>query len=286
MPDITTAPTKDEEWPKKITAILAAGPSLVVIDNVKHILQSAELAALLTARIWKDRVFGKNTETVVFPNRAVWVATGNNIQLGGDIPRRCIWIRMDPKQSKPHERDDFIHLNLKLWVSENRGQLLSALLTLCRAWYAAGCPAYPVTTFGSFEAWAQTVGCILAHVGVTGFLKNSDQLWEQSDTESPQWEVFLANWLYRYGTRPVALKELVQDIELNPDMAEAVPLSISDALQGKGNSYSRLGYQFRARLGKRYGPRSLRLEKGPRKSTGITWRVLADEEAERAEASQ
>jgi len=277
VPDFTTAPTKDEEWPKKITAILSAGPSLVVIDNVNHPLRSVDLAALLTARTWKDRVFGKNTETVILPNRAVWVATGNNIQLGGDIPRRCIWIRIDPRLAKPHEREGFRHPNLTQWVSENRGRLLSALLTLCRAWYAAGCPAYPVLAFGSFETWTRTVGGILSHAGVSGFLGNRDRLWEQSDTESAEWEAFLANWLELYGTAPVTPKQLVQDIAAEEGIAEAIPASISDAVHGKGDSCSRVGYQFRARLGRRYGPRGLRLERGPRKSTGITWTVLADQ---------
>lgn len=276
-PDFTTAPTRDEEWPKKITAILFSGPSLVVIDNVKYTLQSADLAALLTAKTWKDRVFGKNTETVILPNRATWVATGNNIQLGGDIPRRCIWIRIDPRQPKPHERKDFLHSNLTLWVSENRGRLLSALLTLCRAWYAAECPAYPAPAFGSFETWTRTVGGILAHAGVTGFLENKDRLWEQSDTESTEWEVFLSSWLELYGSTPVTPKELVRNIEAEEGIAEAVPVSISDAVHGKGDSCSRIGYQFRARLGKRYGPRGLRLERGPRKGAGITWTVAIDE---------
>ena len=151
------------------------------------------------------------------------------------------------------------------------------MLTLCRAWYAAGCPTYPVPAFGSFETWTRTVGGILAHAGVTGFLENRDRLWEQSDTESTEWEAFLANWLEFYGTTPVTPKELVRDMESGVGIAEAVPVSISDAVHRKGDSYSRVGYQFRARLGKRYGPRGLRLEKGPRKNTGITWMVLVDE---------
>lgn len=286
VPDLTTAPSRDEEWTKKITAILSTGPSLVLIDNVKYTLQSADLAALLTTRIWKDRVFGKNTETVALPNRAVWVATGNNIQLGGDISRRCIWIRIDPRQSKPHEREGFLHPNLTQWVSENRGQLLSALLTICRAWYAAGCPAYPVPAFGSFETWTRTVGCILAHVGLTGFLDNRDKLWEQSDTESIEWEVFLEKWLELYDATPLTPKELVRDIEVGDGIAEAVPVSISDALHGKGDKYSRIGYQLKARLGKRYGLRGLRLERGPRKNTGTTWTVLTDECADECRVNE
>lgn len=277
VPDFTTAPTKVEEWPKKITAILSAGPSLVVFDNLGYCLQSPELAMVITSRVWKERVFGTNTETAILPNRAVWVVTGNNIQLGGDIARRCVWIRIDPKQAKPHERDGFLHPNLTEWVLDNRGRLLSALLTLCRAWFADGSPAYPVPAFGSFEGWARTIGGILAHAGVAGFLGNRERLWEQSDTESGEWEAFLSAWVECYGCRAITPKELVRDIETGAQIADVVPTALSDAVvHGKGNSFSRVGYQLKARLGKRYGPRGLRLERGPQKSRGNTWLVLAD----------
>jgi hypothetical protein len=101
-------------------------------------------------------------------------------------------------------------------------------------------------------------------------------LWEQSDTESTEWEAFLAKWLEFYGTTPVTPKELVRDIESGEGIADAVPVSISDAVHGKGDSYSRVGYQFRSRLGKRYGRRGLRLERGPQKSHGNTWVVIED----------
>ena len=101
-------------------------------------------------------------------------------------------------------------------------------------------------------------------------------MWEQSDTELTEWEAFLANWLEIHGTTPVTPKELVRDIESGVGIAEAVPMSISDAVHGKGDSYSRVGCQFRARLGKRYGLRGLRLEKGPQRRNGNTWLVAED----------
>ncbi len=271
-PDFTTAPTKVDEWSKKITAMLMMGPSMVVIDNVMYPLESSDLAMVLTSITVKDRIFGKNTETVTLPNRAVWVATGNNLQLGGDITRRCVWIRLDPKHSRPHERDGFMHKDLKMWTHGNRSRLLSALLTLCRAWYASGCPSYHVPAFGSYEKWAHTVGCILNHSGISGFIENRDQLWEQSDNDTSEWELFLKLWIETYGTKHVTLSALISDIERG--IFDTVPSSLSDALHGKGNSMCRFGKQFSARLGKRYGLNSARLVRGIRTSKGISWRVV------------
>ncbi len=278
-PDFTTAPLSEEEWSKKITATLFGGPPLVVFDNVNHTLKSPALAAVLTTRVWKDRVFGRNTETVALPNRAVWVATGNNIQLGGDISRRCVWIRLDPRVSRPHERTGFSHPNLVRWATENRRRLLWALLVLCRRWFAAGRPSAPLPPFGSFETWTSVVGNVLVQAGLKGFLDNRDELGEQSDTESGEWESFLSRWQECYGASPITPKALIHDMEAGEPIAESAPTVLGDILSSKGDRCSRLGRQLTLRRGKRYGPRGLRLERAPRSSKGTQWFVISDGEA-------
>ncbi len=275
-PRFTTAPTKDEEWDKKISALLSGCSSLIVLDNVNHTLKNESLAALLTATELEVRPFGQNTKTATYPNRATWVVTGNNILLGGDIPRRCTWISIDPKMAKPHEREGFLHPDLEQWVKDNRDRLLGALLTLCRSWYADECPEYPTPVFGSFEKWANVVGSILAHVGVSGFLENPDRLGEQSDPETGEWEAFLETWLKVYGNKPIMVKNLVEDITNGNDITNVVPESVSEVMCGNGDKRSKIGYLFKARHKKRYGTRNLRLDKMPPNSKGAFWRVLAD----------
>src|SRR5207245_1206363 len=94
----------------------------------------------LTARVWKDRILGQSA-TVAVAQRATWAANGNNLRLGGDLPRRCYWIRLDAKTSRPWKRTGFTHPELIQWVSENRERLLAALLTIAVSWFAAGKPA-------------------------------------------------------------------------------------------------------------------------------------------------
>jgi hypothetical protein len=53
-----TAPNRDEEWCKKITAALSDGRTFVLIDNLIVALASAHLASALTAEVWEDRVLG------------------------------------------------------------------------------------------------------------------------------------------------------------------------------------------------------------------------------------
>ena len=95
-----TAKSNDDEWRKSITSTLLRGETIAVIDNLEGSLFSSSLASVLTARIWKDRLLGSNKEILV-PNNASWIATGNNVRLAGDLPRRCIWVKLDAKLAQP-----------------------------------------------------------------------------------------------------------------------------------------------------------------------------------------
>ena len=132
-----SAPTDPEEWRKKITTALATGTSVLVIDNVTRRLDSDALCMAITSPTIADRMF-RTFDKMVLPVRCAWIATGNNIQLGGDMLRRCYWIRLDAKDSQPFRRTGFRHLNLRGWVLEQRGQLIAALLTIARYWFLQG----------------------------------------------------------------------------------------------------------------------------------------------------
>src|SRR5215471_17681997 len=129
---------------------------------------------------------------VTLPQKVTWACSGNNIALGGDIARRCYWIRLDAQTSRPWQREGFRHANLVSWVTERRGELVTALLTLSQAWYRAGQPEAVTPTLGGFEPWVRVIGGILQHAGVGGFLANLDGLYAQVDAgDSGQWTAFL-----------------------------------------------------------------------------------------------
>ena len=183
----------DDEWRKRITAILLEGPPVVLFDNAETLV-SPSLAALLTTRDWKDRVLGGN-RTVELPNDVAWIATGNNLTLSTDIMRRCVRIRLDAQVDRPWRRptDKFAHPDLLGWIAEHRADLVWAALTIIRAWIAAGRPA-GTKTFGSFEAWARVMGGVLEVAGIPGFLDNVEEFYEASDTEGDAIREFLEGW--------------------------------------------------------------------------------------------
>jgi hypothetical protein len=199
----------DEEWRKKITSILLAASPFVHLDNIPDntTISSPALAAALTAREWSDRLLGGN-ETVRLPSRAVWAATGNNLRVAGDMPRRSYSVRLDANSERPWTRSNFKIRELEQYVPEHRGNLLSAALTIVRGWYTNGTPRAEVPKLGSFERWASTIGSVLKFAGITGFLGNLEQTQSGQDEEKQQWTAFFDVWWQCFNDKPVTADAL------------------------------------------------------------------------------
>jgi len=118
---------------------LVEGRGVIILDNLEGSLYDSNLASVLTATTYAARALGVN-EIKNLPNLATWIATGNNVALGGDLPRRAYLSRIIVDMAKPWRRDPscFRHPELEAWVSANRGKILAAGLTLARAWIVAG----------------------------------------------------------------------------------------------------------------------------------------------------
>jgi hypothetical protein len=109
----------------KITAKLRQLPVLLLIDNLRQELDSAALAAALTAPAWEDRLLGAS-DMIRLPVRCAWVATANNPTVSHEIARRLVRIRLDARTDQPWRRDGFRHPDLMVWVRSNRARLVSS----------------------------------------------------------------------------------------------------------------------------------------------------------------
>jgi len=267
---VTTEGRDDEEWRKRITAKLRQIPAIVLIDNLRHELDSSALAAALTAPYWEDRILGVS-EMTRLPIRAVWIATGNNPTFSNEMARRIVRIRLDARVDQPWRRDGFRHADLMGWVRANRARLVAACLTLCQAWIAAGRPRGS-QSLGSYDAWAQTMGGVLEVAGIEGFLGNLDEMLEAADGESAVWRSFVGSWWDRFGTAEVGTADL---FELCRASDQPLPL-------GTGNDRSQ-----RIRLGKtlarlrdrvfRLAWIAVRISAGDTYQGAQRWRLVHDE---------
>ena len=269
------APRDEEEWRKQITAKLSTGATMITVDNVEGALYAPSLARALTARTWTDRVLGRS-ETVTVTQRATWIATGNNIQLRGDLPRRCYWIRLDARESRPWQRENFKHPDLLGWITKNRGPLIHALLTLARAWFAAGKPKAPnLPRLGSFEAWTETVGGMVAFASIPGFLGNLAALYDKADAGGAEWEAFLQTWWEELNAdKPTTVAELTKEISDSDTLKASLPGDLAEAFDKSAGSFSRrLGTALAKRAGTRYGEDGLHIVRAGEFRRAVRWKL-------------
>lgn len=121
----------DDEVRKRLFAELLRGSRSVLWDNIMGVFDSGSLAAFLTAETFADRVLGKS-ETRDLPNRALFLMTGNNLQLAGELPRRVLICRLDSGLENPTMRR--FTTSPLTYIIANRQQLVRAGLTLIRSY--------------------------------------------------------------------------------------------------------------------------------------------------------
>jgi hypothetical protein len=273
-------PETDDEWRKAITSALVDGSPLIVIDNVVGQLKSASLTRALTSKIWRDRQLGKN-KMLDLPQEAVWIATGNNIQIGGDIARRTVRVRLDAACARPWMRTGFKHPDLLDWIKDNHGLIISRLLIISRAWVLAGKPPGNVR-LGSFSEWAKVISGILEFAGVKDFMGNASELYDDMDTDVQQWDAFLEEWAALHADHPITAgqlrDELLSDYPIYHTFQDSMPDDVAKAVGKDYRASLSLGVVLRKHLDQVYpSGRKLTQVKDAHTKAGL-WKVAGSPE--------
>lgn len=221
-------PHDDAELEKVLGSILTCTSEPVVqFDNVTGTLKSSRLAGLLTSLEYSGRVLG-STNNVDMLNDRVWCVTGNNLSLGGDLVRRTIQITIDPGVPNPENRTGFRHPDLPKWVAEHRGELVAALLTLVRAWVAAGRPARREVGTDSYASWTRVVDGILGHAGIKGTFDHIDSRRVTVGEDDQEWADFLDAVRARFGTESWTAKTMLAAVQMPADGGDEFALRRAD----------------------------------------------------------
>ena len=248
------APETEDEWRKAITSALISGGLVIVIDNVVKRLKSASLTRALTAKIWRDRLLGKN-QMLDLPQGAVWIATGINIEIGGDIARRSMWIRFTSTCPRPWTRTGFKHPDILGWVKENHASIISNLLIMARAWAQAGC-LDGTARLGGFNEWAKVISGILEFAGVKDFMGNAAQMYDEMDQDVQQWDAFLGEWTTIHADSPVSSGQLIDELlsfePIYRPFQEAMPDDVATAVSRDRRASHSLGHALRKHLNQVY----------------------------------
>jgi 5S rRNA maturation endonuclease (ribonuclease M5) len=156
------APKHENEWRKRLLAMVMTGRGVTILDNVDHHIDSSSLSMYLTSYSYSDRILGVSQE-FTGKRSAIIFMTGNKMTYSRDLARRVIVIDLFSEEIRAEERKFEKRINSKL-LKKYRKLLLSAMWALVKEWDRAGRPKCS-TTNASFPDWCEVVGGIVEHNG-------------------------------------------------------------------------------------------------------------------------
>ena len=159
-PVITTSKSA-EETEKRIGSVLLDGTSIVSLDNCAHDLEGELLCQLSERPVIKIRILGRSEMPKCECRTAVF-ATGNNVAFKGDMVRRGLVCNLETLMERPELRE--FRFDVLEQAANNRGAYVAAILTIVRAYLAAGAPRV-CGPIGSYRAWSTMVRSPLIWVG-------------------------------------------------------------------------------------------------------------------------
>jgi hypothetical protein len=204
-----------EEAEKRLSALLLRGAPLIAIDNCIAPLDGVLINQTLTQTQVELRILGQST-MVTTRCVATLTATGNNLVFRGDLTRRSLLARLDPKVAQPELRT--FEYDPIADAKNNRGELVAAALTIMRAYVNAGRPDDP-TPLGSFEAWSRTVRGPLVWLGAGDPIKTMERV-RKADPTLNDLKAMMHAWRTANGETAVPARLVVEAAE---EMAAPAP---------------------------------------------------------------
>ncbi|WPB83747.1 hypothetical protein [Sediminicoccus rosea] len=209
----------EEELQKRLGALLLAGDQVIAIDNCEAPLGGEFLCALLTQPVVRARILGRS-EAPELPTSAFITATGNNLVLLGDMTRRALFCQLDPQVERPELRE--FTSNPLRQAEQDRAALVSAGLTILRAYHVAGYPDAP-TPLGSFEAWSRWVRGSLIWLGEADPVQTMETA-RETDPRLDALSSILAQWHAIIGGTAVSVRDLIEKAtQMNTPPEQAFP---------------------------------------------------------------
>lgn len=275
----------EDERRKTIMAAALHGGPVLAFDNVSREVPfgGADIDMLLTSG-GKLAFRGLGAKDLLLVDwRPVILASGNSIGLTGDTNRRVLRGRLETPEEDPENRTEYAHPEranrLVEWVLENRARLLSAALTILRAFCVADRPN-PLR-LGSFAEWAALVPSAIVYAGgpnVLDCVPRADDIANETDAEL---RTLLSSWpvLARYMPRVWEVRDLIaclwanerENVELE-DVRDAIADACS-ARMGSAPSSKSVGKLLAKRRGRIMGGRKLDGRRDPHRDR-MVWEIV------------
>jgi hypothetical protein len=196
---------RDDELEKALKGALLGGDVLGCIDNCERPLGGDLLSQICTQSLVNVRPFQTLTNQRVV-NRIALFATGNNLQLVGDVTRRALVGGLDPQCERPGLRE-FETENPCVIAMRERSALVVAILSIVRAFVLAGCPQ-ETAALGSYESWSRWVRDPLIWLGCTDPALTMEAA-RGSDPRLSALKTILAQWSAQLGDARVTAQQVI-----------------------------------------------------------------------------
>ena len=189
--------TDEKETEKKLTGLLLAGYPLISLDNVNGELGGDLLCQAVERPLVSLRALGLSVMKDV-EIRTTFFATGNNIQLRGDLVRRGLRCELNADMEQP----EFRAFNGKPFdtVLADRGRYVSACLIIVRAYIAAGSPGLLRPVLASYDDWSDTVRSAPVWLGCADPVASMEKA-RDDDPVTAALRTVATAWAQYYGGR-------------------------------------------------------------------------------------
>ena len=200
---------------------------VIGMDNIRGTIYSSELESLLTMRTLTDRELGRS-RTITVTNDRLWVVTGNNARIGGDLSRRCLPVALDPRCGDPHKRA--FPFDPAQWLASHRGEYIAALLTVARGWVLAGAQKADPGRSDDYAGWHASMRGMLAWAGVPGtFAEEGGDLAVVSEDDA-EWGTFVRELWRVFEDEAFTTADIIK--HLGEPLAPRAPAGTAPTLAG------------------------------------------------------
>ncbi|MBI1382573.1 MAG: hypothetical protein GC161_15965 [Planctomycetaceae bacterium] len=207
---------EEGEDEKRIGAALRAGDACFLIDNCERAVGGDTLCSVISQRQVSIRILGRS-EKVELPCDVLVMATGNGLQIHGDMARRTVKCLLDSKVERPERRA--FGFDPRDLARERRAELVVAALTVMRARVLAE-GAEPPSPVGSFGRWNQLVRAALLWTEAGDPARTMERLVEENEGGS-ELGAILVRWMDAFGDNELHAADLKNDEELMGLLVEA-----------------------------------------------------------------
>ncbi|MGE0769301.1 MAG: hypothetical protein AB7L90_22895 [Hyphomicrobiaceae bacterium] len=167
----------DEEFEKRLGAIVRSGATTIIIDNAKAQnrnprIESACLERSITDPILSFRLLGQSA-SIRAENSHIFCITANTPDVSRDLVTRSVVINLYYEGNPEHR--EFAIADVEGYAQEHRLELLGELIGMVERWKASSMPGARVHSRFNKRGWGNIVGGILHACGEPDFLANAEE---------------------------------------------------------------------------------------------------------------